>query len=107
MQQGVRTNQLIELLGISDEELCRIFDTDPISVVSGQLDDRPEMEILLALLNEAILHVNAGIIPVWLRTKGLFGKPIDSLLSRNYAAFERDLEQLIQHGFVLGSNSRS
>ena len=43
----------MELLGLSEDELCRVLDADPLTLLSGQLDHRPEVPILRDLLAEA------------------------------------------------------
>ena len=40
---------LSERLGLSDDELLTILDADPLSVMTDDLDHRPEIGILLAL----------------------------------------------------------
>ena len=40
---------LQERLGLTDDELLTILDADPLSLVGGDLDHRPELPILLAL----------------------------------------------------------
>jgi hypothetical protein len=43
----------MDLLGLTDDELCATLDADALTLLSGQLDHRPELSILLALLAEA------------------------------------------------------
>ena len=43
----------MDLLGLSEEELCEVLAADPLTLLSGQLDHRPELGILLALLADA------------------------------------------------------
>ncbi len=43
---GAQAARLLELLGLSEEELCAILDADPLTLLSGQLDHRPELPIL-------------------------------------------------------------
>jgi hypothetical protein len=31
----------MDMLGLSEEELCTILDADPLTLLSGQLDHRP------------------------------------------------------------------
>ena len=45
--------ELLGLLGLSEDELCRVLDADPLTLLSGQLDHRPELPILLELLRRA------------------------------------------------------
>jgi hypothetical protein len=89
-------------LGLSDEELCEILAVDPISVITGELDHRPELQILLDLTAEAAERVGDGVLRSWLRRKGPAGIPIEQLRARDFAAFEDALDTLARRGFVLG-----
>ncbi len=88
--------RLQELLGLTDDELLTILDADPLEVVSGDLDHKPELPILLNLLEE---HGDA--LTRWVRTEGPAGRPIDLLLERDFAAFEDALGTLAERGFVI------
>ena len=55
--------RLQTLLGLSDEELLTILDSDPLAVITGEEDYRPEVRILLQLLGED----DSGRPPRWLR----------------------------------------
>jgi hypothetical protein len=65
--------------------------------VSGDLDHKPELPILLDLLAD---HDDSGLRR-WLRTEGPAGRPIDLLLRRDFAAFENALGTLAERGFVI------
>jgi hypothetical protein len=92
---------LMELLGLSEDELCRVLAVDPLTLLSGQLDHRPELAILLDLLAEAEERAGAAVLRRWVRANGPSGRPLDALVARDFAAFEDALEELAQHGFVL------
>ncbi|MBJ7332318.1 MAG: hypothetical protein JHC95_20645 [Solirubrobacteraceae bacterium] len=91
----------MQRLGLSDEELCEILDVDPISVITGELDHRPELPILLALTNAPAERFGDGTLQRWLRAAGPAGRPFDLLRARDFGAFEDALEVLDQRGFVL------
>ena len=91
----------MELLGLSEDELCRVLDADPLTLLSGQLDHRPEVPILRDLLAEAEERAGAPVLRRWVRAAGPAGRPLDHLLARDFAAFEDDLAALAEHGFVL------
>ena len=93
----MRAKQLQDKLGLSDDELLTVLDADPLEVVSGDLDHKPELPILLDLLAE---HEDAGLAR-WLRVAGPNGRPIDLLLRRDFAAFENALATLAERGFVI------
>jgi len=91
----------MDLLGLSEEELCEVLDADPLTLLSGQLDHRPELGILLDLLAEADERAGAAVLRRWVRAAGPTGRPLDHLRARDFAAFEDDLAALAQRGFVL------
>jgi hypothetical protein len=101
--QGADAARLQELLGLSDDELCAALGVDPLTLLSGQLDHRPELGILLTLIDEAQVQAQAGpqMLSRWVRAAGPQGRPIDALTSRDFAAFEDALAQFGEHGFVL------
>ena len=92
---------LMELLGLSEEELCRALGVDPLTLLAGRLDHRPELGILLDLLADARERAGPAVLRRWVRTGGPAGRPVDQLLARDFAAFEDSLAQLAQRGFVL------
>jgi len=91
----------MDLLGLSEDELCRVLDADPLTLLSGQLDHRPELSILLDLLTEAEERAGASTLRRWVRAGGPSGRPIDNLLARDFTAFENDLAMLAERGFIL------
>lgn len=97
---------LMERLALSDDELCAVLAVDPLQIVGGDLDHRPELGILLDLTAEAAERVGDGILRRWVRRRGPSGVPLDHLLARDFAAFEDDLAVLAERGFVLGGSAR-
>jgi hypothetical protein len=91
----------MDLLGLSEEELCAILDADPLTLLSGQLDHRPELGILLALLAGAENRAGKAVLRRWVRAAGPAGRPLDLLLARDFAAFENALATLAERGFVI------
>jgi hypothetical protein len=94
---------LQELLGLSDEELLAVLDEDPLTVLTGELDHKPELPILLDLLAEAEERAGAPVLRRWVRAQGPAGRPLDALLARDFGAFEVSLATLAERGFVLRS----
>jgi hypothetical protein len=78
-----------------------VLDADPLAVVSGDLDHKPELPILLDLLAEPAENLSAATLQRWVRAAGPAGTPIDLLLSRDFAAFENALATLAERGFVI------
>lgn len=95
--------RLMGLLGLSEEELCAALDADPLTLLSGHLDHRPELPILLTLLAEAEARAGAALLRRWVRASGPAGRPLDHLLARDFAAFEDAVAALGERGFVLRS----
>jgi hypothetical protein len=91
----------MNVLGLSEDELCRTLDVDPLTLLSDQLDHRPELPILLDLLAEAEERAGEDVLRRWVRTTGPDGRPLDHLLARDFKAFENDLATLAERGFVL------
>jgi hypothetical protein len=99
--QSQRAAQLMDLLGLSDDELCATLDADALTLLSGQLDHRPELSILLALLEEASERASPSTLRRWVRATGPAGRPIDMLTGRDFAAFEDSVQALADRGFVI------
>jgi hypothetical protein len=93
--------RLADLLGLSDEELLTVLGADPLAVVAGELDHRPELGILLDLLSDAKEQAGAAVLRRWARRSGPAGRPIDLLLARDFGGFEDALSTLAERGFVL------
>src|SRR5918998_4833602 len=92
---------LMDRLGLSEDELLQVLGADPLAVVAGDLDDKPQLPILLALTEEAAGRVHADALRRWVRTAGPAGRPLDHLLARDYGAFEDALATLADRGFVV------
>ncbi len=93
--------QLMDLLGLTEDELCRILDSDPLTLLSGQLEQVGQLRILLSLLAEAEERAGAPVLRRWVRANGPRGRPIDALLERDFARFEDALDELAGRGFVI------
>jgi hypothetical protein len=91
----------MELLGLSEDELCTVLGVDPLTILSGQLDHRPELPILLDLLAEPAERAGQTVLRRWVRASGPSGVPIEALLRRDFGSFEDALADLADRGFVL------
>ena len=91
----------MERLGLSDDELCEVLAADPLAILGGDLDQRPELPILLDLTVEAAARVGDGVLRAWLRRRGPTGVPLAHLRARDFAAFEDDLAALAERGFIV------
>lgn len=91
----------MDLLGLSEDELCRVLDSDPLTLLSGQLEQVTQLRILLDLLAEAEERAGAATLRRWVRAQGPHGRPIDALLERDFGRFEDTLGELAQRGFVI------
>jgi endonuclease/exonuclease/phosphatase (EEP) superfamily protein YafD len=97
----------MDRLGLDDGELCAILGVDPLAVIAGELDHRPELPILLTLTEEAAEQVGEGVLRRWVRVAGPTGRPLDHLFAREFAAFEDDLASLARRGFVVRGGGRA
>ena len=93
--------ELMTVLGLSEDELCQILDVDPLTLLSGQLEHRPELPILMTLVQEAYQQAGGSVLQRWVRATGPSGRPLDALMRRDFGAFEHALAQLSERGFVL------
>ena len=73
-------------------------------MLSGELDHKPELPILLDLLADAEERAGAPVLRRWVRAAGPSGRPLDQLLARDFGAFETALSTLAERGFVLRSD---
>ena len=105
--QGDRARRLMELLGLSEDELCKLLDVDSLTLVSGQLDHSTELPILLDLLDEAQERAGPGLLKRWVRASGPTGRPIDALIRRDFGSFEDAVAELAARGFVLKSGGEA
>jgi hypothetical protein len=78
-----------------------VLDAGPLEVVSGELDHRPELPILLDLLVEAEERAGVAVLRRWVRATGPAGRPVDLLTARDFGAFEDALAALSERGFVV------
>ena len=92
---------LMERLGLSDEQLCAVLDVDPIAAISGDLAHRPELPILLVLTAEAAEAAGAEALRRWVRATGPRGRPLDLLLVRDFTGFEDAVGELLERGLVV------
>ncbi len=97
--------RLLDLLGLTDDELCAILDAEPLTLLSGQLEHRPELPILLDLLADAEEQARAPVLQRWVRREGPAGRPLDLLLARDFGGFEDALATLAERGFVIRAPS--
>jgi hypothetical protein len=78
-----------------------VLDVDPLAVLGGDLDHKPQLPILLTLTEEAAERAGEAVLRRWVRSSGRHGRPIDLLLARDFGAFEDALEELRERGFVV------
>ena len=66
----------------------QILDSDPLAVITGEEDHRPEVKTLLQLIGEEPPP------KAWVR-----GRPLQLLLQRDFAGFEDELADYRERGF--------
>ena len=96
-----RAAALMELLGLSEDEICQVLGVDPLSLLSGQVEHCAQLPILLELCQETAARTGPTVLRRWLRASGPHGRPIDALTERDFPRFEDALEDLADRGFVL------
>jgi hypothetical protein len=65
-------------------------------VITGEEDQRPDVRLLLQLLEDAPQGLKT-----WVRTNGPHGVPLDLLKRHDFAAFEDALADLGERGFIV------
>lgn len=97
----MRAAALQRRLGVTDDELLRVLDEDALTVITDDLDHRPEVPLLLQLTAEPAERLGEERFRGWVRARGPRGRPLDHLLARDFAAFEDALDDLDERGFVI------
>ena len=93
--------RLQHLLGLSDDEILAILGATPLDLISGQEEEREDLRVLMALLNDAEEQAGAATLRRWVRSGPITQRPIDLLARQDFAAFESALEELAERGFIL------
>jgi hypothetical protein len=98
----MRAAALQRRLGLSDDELLTVLDEDALTVITDDLDHRPEVPLLLQLTAGPAERLGEGRFTRWIRARGPKGRPLDHLLDRDFGAFEDALDDLDERGFIIG-----
>ena len=64
---------------------CAALDADPLTLIAGELDHKPQLPILLALTEEAAERVRRARCGAGCARAARRGRPLDHLLARDYA----------------------
>jgi len=88
---------LLERLGLSEDELCAVLGTDPLSILSGQVDADSRLRILLDLTAEAEEKVGPDALRLWARREPQHGL----LLAGDFGGFEDALTTLAERGLTI------
>ncbi len=88
---------LMQRLGLAEDELCRVLGTDPLSILSGQADHDPRLRILLDLTAEAEAKVGPDALRLWMRRQ----PQLAHLLGGDFAPFEDVLATLAHRGLTI------
>jgi hypothetical protein len=92
---------LAERLGLTDDEVLEILDADPLSVIGGELEHKPQLALLLTLTHEPAEQVGLPTLQRWLRTAGPSGRPVELLTARRFGEFEDALATLQARGLII------
>ena len=71
-----------------------MLDADPLAVITGEVDHRPELPILLDLLAEAEERAGAPVLRALGAREGPRGVPLRAAAARDFAGFEDALADL-------------
>jgi hypothetical protein len=82
-------------LELSDEETLAIFELDALGAIAGEVDHRPELEILDTMTAEADERLGPGALARWLRAGRAPERPLDLLMAGEFGAFEDALQQRV------------
>jgi len=97
----MRAAALQRRLGLTDDELLAVLDEDALTVITDELDHRPEVPLLLQLTAEPADRLGEERFKRWVRASGPKGRPLDHLLTRDFGAFEDALDDLDERGFII------
>jgi hypothetical protein len=79
---------VVERLALTDEETLAIFELDALAAIAGEVEHRPEVEILEVLTAEAAERLGADALARWVRAGPPAQRPLDLLLGGDFGAFE-------------------
>jgi hypothetical protein len=96
-----QAERLQSLLALTDDEILVVLGATPLDLISGQEDEREDLRVLMALLNDAEEQAGAATLRRWVRSGPITRRPIDLLARHDWAAFETALEDLLDRGFTL------
>jgi hypothetical protein len=74
-----------------------VLGSDPLAVITGEEDLRPDVQVLLELLD----GFDPAVLRRWLRASGPGGRPLDLLLARDFAGFEDALAAFAERGLIV------
>jgi hypothetical protein len=97
----MRAAALQRRLGLTDDELLAVLDEDALTVITDDLDHRPEVPLLLQLTAGPSERLGEERFVRWVRANGAKGRPLDHLLARDFTAFEDALDDLDERGFII------
>jgi hypothetical protein len=97
----MRAAALQRRLGLTDDELLAVLDEDALTVITDDLDHRPEVPLLLQLTAGPAERLGEERFTKWVRSSGPKGRPLDHLLRRDFSAFEDALDDLDERGFII------
>ena len=91
----------MELLGLSEDELCQVLDVDPLSCSPASSITAPSCRSCSTCSTRPPSAPGRRCCGAGSGRPGPAGRPIDALLARDFGAFEDALAELAARGFVL------
>ena len=86
--------------------MLAVLDEDALTVITDDLDHRPEVPLLLQLTAGPAERMGEARFTRWVRASGPQGRPLDLLLARDFGAFVRALDDLDERGFIIRGTGR-
>ena len=86
--------------------MLAVLDEDALTVITDDLDHRPEVPLLLQLTAGPAERMGEARFTRWVRASGPQGRPLDLLLARDFGAFEDALDDLDERGFIIRGTGR-
>jgi hypothetical protein len=88
-------SDVVDRLGLSDEEALAIFALAPLEAIAGDVAHRPEIAILDTLTAEAAHALGEGGLARWVRAGQPGARPLDLLTAGEFGAFENALARRV------------
>jgi hypothetical protein len=93
--------ELAARLELTDDEALAIFRLDALAAIGGDVDHRPEVDIIDALTSEAAELVGEVSLARWVRSAASTPTPLELLERGDFHAFEDALDRWLRDSGVV------